>query len=107
MRNSLTIANLAGLPLLAAALFLPARGDAQQPHAAQKDDSAAQNYSQPDPAKRNEAFYDFTMGHLNEVYYLTTNQSSYADAAIDFYKKAYALEPGSPLIAEHLAEMYY
>jgi tetratricopeptide (TPR) repeat protein len=107
MRNSLRSITLAGLPLLAAALLWPACAAAQQVPAAPQGNSAAQNYSQPDPAKRAEAFYDFTMGHLNEVYYLTSNQSSYADAAIDFYKKAYALDPGSSLIAEHLAEMYY
>jgi tetratricopeptide (TPR) repeat protein len=118
MRNSLRTLSLAGLPLLAAMLW-PACGAAQEPptlpkdntapldNSIQKDNSAAQAYSQPDPAKRAEAFYDFTMGHLNEVYYLTSNQTSFADAAIDFYKKAYALDPGSPLIAEHLAEMYY
>jgi tetratricopeptide (TPR) repeat protein len=107
MRNSLRMTTLAGLPLLAAALLWPACGAAQEPPAAPRDGSAAQNYSQPDPAKRTEAFYNFTMGHLNEVYYLNSNQSSFADAAIDFYKKAYALDPGSHLIAEHLAEMYY
>jgi tetratricopeptide (TPR) repeat protein len=107
MRNSLTIAALAAVTLLAAALLCPVGATAQTPPAAPQSNTPAQNYSQPDPAKRNEAFYNFTMGHLNEVYYVTSNQSSYADAAIDFYKKAYALDPGSPLIAEHLAEMYY
>ncbi len=107
MRNSLRTTTLAGLPFLAASLLWPACAAAQDPPAAPQDDSPAQNYSQPDPAKRAEAFYDFTMGHLNEVYYLASNQSSNADAAIDFYKKAYALDPGAPLIAEHLAEMYY
>jgi tetratricopeptide (TPR) repeat protein len=107
MRNSLSNATLAGLPLLAAALLSPAYATAQTPPAAQKDDSATQSYSQPDPDKRSEAFYNFTMGHLNEVYYLTSNQSSNATAAIDFYKKAFALDPGSPIIAERLAEMYF
>ncbi len=107
MRNSLNTTALAALPLLAAALLWPTCGAAQAPPAATQENSGAQNYSQPDPAKRTEAFYDFTMGHLNEVYYLTSNENSYADAAIDFYKKAFALDPGSPLIAEHLAEMYY
>ncbi len=107
MRNPLSPFALAALPFLAAALLWPARGAAQTPPPASQDDSSAQGYSQPDPAKRAEAFYDFTMGHLNEVYYLTSNQSSYAEAAIDFYKKAFALDPGSPIIAEQLAEMYF
>jgi tetratricopeptide (TPR) repeat protein len=106
MRNSLNTRTLVVLALAAAALLLPALAATQTPPPASQDDSA-QNYSQSDPAKRSEAFYDFSMGHLNEVYYLNTNENSYATAAIDFYKKAYALDPGSPIIAEHLAEMYY
>ncbi|HUK31284.1 MAG TPA: tetratricopeptide repeat protein [Candidatus Acidoferrum sp.] len=107
MRNPLNKRTLAALPLLATAMLSPTRSIAQTPPPAAQDDSAAQTYSQPDPAKRSEAFFDFAMGHLNEVYYLTTNQDSYAAAAIDFYKKAYALDPGSSIISEHLAEMYY
>lgn len=106
MRNSLSTRTLAALAITTVALTSPARGLAQTPPPASQDDSA-QNYSQSDPAKRSEAFYNFSMGHLNEVYYLNTNENSYAVAAIDFYKKAFALDPGSPVIAEHLAEMYY
>jgi tetratricopeptide (TPR) repeat protein len=85
-----------------------------QPVRAQSDsddqdaaDSQPEKYTQTDPTKRAEAYYNYTMGHLNEVYYLTTSRSEFATAAIEFYKKAYELDPDSSAIAEHLAEMYY
>jgi tetratricopeptide (TPR) repeat protein len=94
------------LVFLAAAL-LPARAGAQTPPATAADDTADKGYSIADAARRAEAFYDFTMGHVNEAYFVTTNRGDYATAALDFYRKAYALDPDSPVIAEHLAEMYY
>jgi tetratricopeptide (TPR) repeat protein len=104
--SSLKCLVAATLTLLAAA-SLPARLNAQTPPVAKEDDSADKSYSIADQAKRAEAFYDFTMGHLNEVFFVTTNRADYATAALDFYKKAYALDPDSPVIGEHLAEMYY
>jgi tetratricopeptide (TPR) repeat protein len=47
------------------------------------------------------------MAHLYEVEYETSSQSEDANRAIDFYKKAYALDPTSPTIGEQLAEMYF
>ena len=47
------------------------------------------------------------MGHLFEQQYETTNQPEFATQAIDAYKKAYALDPKSPVIGERLAEMYW
>lgn len=47
------------------------------------------------------------MGHIYEEYYDTTNRSEYANLAIEFYKKAYALDPKSPVIGERLAEIYF
>jgi len=103
--------NISGLAAVTLALFatalMPARAGAQTPPAAKEDDSTDKAYSITDPAKRAEAFYDFTMGHLNEVFFVTTNRADYATASLDFYKKAYALDPNSPVIGEHLAEMYY
>jgi tetratricopeptide (TPR) repeat protein len=74
--------------------------------AAEKKDASTPAYSIPDAAKRAEAFYDYTMGHVNEIYFMSTNRADYAAAALDFYKKAYALDPSSPEIADHLAETY-
>src|SRR5262249_25910395 len=45
--------------------------------------------------------------HLYEQKYEATNDSEYATQAIEAYKKAYALDPKSPVIGERLAEMYW
>jgi tetratricopeptide (TPR) repeat protein len=92
---------------VAAVALMPSRVNAQASPPAKEDDSADKGYAISDSAKRAEAFYDFTMGHLNEVFFVTTNRGDYATAALDFYKKAYALDPDSAVIGEHLAEMYY
>ena len=107
MRNQLRTVTLAGLPLLVCTLLWPGPGIAQTPGTPLADDSQDQKFSQPDSAKRSEAMYNFAMGHLNEIYFVNTNESKYANLALDFYKKAYALDPDSPVIGEHLAEMYY
>jgi tetratricopeptide (TPR) repeat protein len=62
------------------------------------------------PAKdsaRAEAYYNFTMGHFYEQQYEATSRAEFATQAIDAYKKAYALDPKSPVIGERLAEMYW
>ena len=56
---------------------------------------------------RSEAYYNFTMGHIYEQQYEATSRPEYATQAIDAYKKAYALDPKSPVIGERLAEMYW
>src|SRR5580692_7136056 len=62
---------------------------------------------QDDPRPRADAYYNYAIGHLIEQKYETTNQAEYATQAIDAYKKAYALDPKSPVIGERLAEMYW
>jgi tetratricopeptide (TPR) repeat protein len=62
--------------------------------------------SAKDPA-RAEAYYNFTMGHIYEQQYEATSSAEYATKAIEAYKKAYALDPKSPVIGERLAEMYW
>jgi tetratricopeptide (TPR) repeat protein len=56
---------------------------------------------------RADAYFAFTMGHIYEQQYENTSKAEYASQAIDFYKKAYALDPKSPVIGERLAEMYW
>jgi tetratricopeptide (TPR) repeat protein len=56
---------------------------------------------------RAEAYYNFTIGHLYELQYEQTSQSEYATRAIEAYKRAYAVDPKSPIIGERLAEMYW
>ena len=59
------------------------------------------------PSPRADAYYNYAMGHLFEQQYETTNQPELATQAIAAYKKAYALDPNSPVIGERLAEMYW
>ncbi|MGB7280837.1 MAG: tetratricopeptide repeat protein [Candidatus Acidiferrum sp.] len=59
------------------------------------------------PSPRADAYYEYSMGHLFEQQYESTNDPDDATQAIDAYKKAYALDPKSPVIGERLAEMYW
>jgi tetratricopeptide (TPR) repeat protein len=59
------------------------------------------------PTPRADAYYYFAIGHVYELQYEQTNQPDLASKAIDAYKKAYALDPQSPIIGERLAEMYW
>src|SRR5580692_2195777 len=59
-----------------------------------------------DESARADLYYYFAMGHLNEQQYELTGRSEQAAESIDFYKKALALQPGSPVIMERLAEIY-
>jgi Flp pilus assembly protein TadD len=95
--------------------LMGALGVAQMPVAAQVQTNA-QTQFKPDaqpaeapvtPSPRAEAYYNYAMGHLFEQQYETTNQPEFATQAIDAYKKAYALDPKSPVIGERLAEMYW
>ena len=64
----------------------------------------------PEPPKvtsRADAYYNFTMGHIYEQQYEQTGAGEYATRAIECYKKAYAIDPQSPIIGERLAEMYW
>jgi tetratricopeptide (TPR) repeat protein len=63
--------------------------------------------SPAESSSRAAAYFDFTMGHIYEQQYENTSKPEYASQAIDFYKKAYALDPKSPVIGERLAEMYW
>ena len=65
------------------------------------DDTSAQA-----DARRSDVYYYFAMGHLDEQQYELTARAEQAAESIDFYKKALALQPGSPVIMERLAEIY-
>jgi Flp pilus assembly protein TadD len=82
---------------------LPLQNGAQ----AQSKAATAPSDTSAAPSPRAEAYYNFAMGHLFEQQYESTNQPEYATQAIDAYKKAYALDPKSPVIGERLAEMYW
>jgi predicted Zn-dependent protease len=63
------------------------------------------NFAKSPP--RAEAYYNFTLGHMFELQFEQTNQGEFATRAIEAYKKAYAVDPQSPIIGERLAEMYW
>jgi len=87
------------LPLFCASLVaLPA--------IAQNAAPAQSSTVRKDPV-RADAYYNFTMGHIYEQQYEQTGAGEYATRAIESYKKAYAVDPLSPIIGERLAEMYW
>jgi tetratricopeptide (TPR) repeat protein len=101
--------------LSSAATFAQTPTPAPAPAATSQDKSAAMpnqsaSATSSEVAKtpsRADAYYNFTMGHIYEQQYETTSKPEFATQAIDAYKKAYALDPKSPVIGERLAEMYW
>ena len=93
------------LPSLALSILVPSGAAAQSavPMAdGQKGTAAAQSDS-----KRADTYYNFTMGHIAEQMFEATSRNEYATQAIEYYKKAYAIDSASPVIGERLAEMYW
>lgn len=85
----------------------PAERKSQVPAAAQNPTVDPATQSPQKDSARAEAYYNFTMGHIYEQQYEASSNPDYATKAIDAYKKAYALDPKSPVIGERLAEMYW
>jgi tetratricopeptide (TPR) repeat protein len=85
----------------------PATPPTQQASPSTDSNSSSAPNSSPAFPGRADAYYNFTMGHIYEQQYENTSRSEYASQSIDFYKKAYALDPKSPVIGERLAEMYW
>ena len=77
-------------------------GQNQQPPAA-----ASPAQTGVSAAQRAEAYYNLTMGHLYQQNFEAAGRAEDATKAIDFFKRAYALDPLSPEIGEDLAEMYF
>jgi len=59
------------------------------------------------PDQRAQAYYNVTMGHLFEQEFESSGHAEDATKAIEFYKRAYAIDPSSPEIGEDLAEIYF
>ena len=57
--------------------------------------------------QRAQAYYNVTMGHLYEQEFESSGHAEDGAKAIDFYKKAYTLDPSSQEIGEDLAEVYF
>jgi tetratricopeptide (TPR) repeat protein len=94
---------------LAGIASVPASAQSAPPSAAKSPaNSAATKPALPDDAdKRAEAYFDFTMGHYFQQEFEANSRSEDANRAIDFFKKAYTLDPHSQQISEELAEMYF
>ncbi len=85
----------------AAAQNPPAKAQSAAPAAS----SSSAGYSQPDQAKRSDAYADFMLGHLAERQFVSTGKPEDAQEAIEDYKKALALDSDAS-ITERLAEVY-
>ena len=97
--------------VLASTFALTAHAQSQTPAKPADDTPSSQELASTQaptgPSSRADAYFDFTMGHIYEQQYENTSKAEFASQAIDFYKKAYALDPKSPVIGERLAEMYW
>src|SRR2546421_3934551 len=91
--------------LLTAFVFSAAPVSAQKRPAATPRNTPAPP-QQPDATRRADTYYDLAMGHLYQQAFEESRSSDDANLAIDFYKKAYALDPASQVIGEELATMY-
>ena len=94
MRYPVTLAFAAGL-LAAPGAFAQAAAQTQTP--------AAKPSSQ---SSQDDAYYYFTLGHMQEQKYENSNSADDANAAIESYKKALEIDPKSSVIMERLAEIY-
>ncbi len=75
------------------------------PNASAQAQTPAGGISAADSAHA-DAYYYFTMGHLQEQQYELTTSADIASQSIESYKKALELAPGSAVILERLAEIY-
>ncbi len=80
-----------------------AQSAAQAPSAGQPP---AQAQKPASDAAHADAYYYFTMGHTLEQQFEMSSSADVAAQAIDYYKKALAIEPDSATILERLAEIY-
>ena len=105
----LTIAATLFVPLtgMVAAQAPAGQGSPASPQAAPTSTAGPATSADNDSAGRADAYYNYTMGHIYEQQYENTSKAEYATQAIEFYKKAYALDPKSSVIGERLAEMYW
>jgi tetratricopeptide (TPR) repeat protein len=102
------LTGVTGLATLAQATQDSTSAKKSEPPATAVEQSAdPKTASSTNDSPRGEAYYSFTMGHIYEQQYEATSRPEYATQAIEAYKKAYALDPKSPVIGERLAEMYW
>ena len=86
----------------------PARAqDAARPQApSQTQSQSSVDTLSLDDSARGEAYYNFLMGHTQELQYELNGEDDLAEKSIASYKKALEIDPSSPVIMERLAEIY-
>ena len=85
----------------------PATPTPNAPKTAESSKNASATPANPgDQGTRGDVYYYYTMGHVDEQQYELTGRAELATQAIESYKKALELAPGSPVIQERLAEIY-
>jgi tetratricopeptide (TPR) repeat protein len=77
-----------------------------QPVAARMAPQAPGSSNPAGDPTRADAYYYFTLAHLQEQQFEVSGSSDQASQSIESYKKALSLEPGSTVIQERLAEIY-
>lgn len=108
LRHTVFALLLTGFGFTAVAQVPPKTADpASAPKQRSEASSPSQSGAPAADTPRADSYFDFTMAHIYEQLYENTSKADYATQAIDLYKKAYALDPKSPVIGERLAEMYW
>src|SRR6266699_6289498 len=100
----LVISLLALLPAMEPHAAAAPQGDRQSPAKLQ---AASQSGKPTEVDQHADAYYYFALGHYYQQEYEAASHADDANRAIDFYKKAYALDPNSQQISEELAEIYF
>jgi tetratricopeptide (TPR) repeat protein len=99
------------LPSAFALLLLTSLGvysaSAARPASSDPAPKKGQAASTPETQRRADIYFNLMMGHLYSQEYQESSKAADADRAIEYYKKAYALDPTSAAIGEELAEMYF
>ena len=72
----------------------------------QPSSQATSATQQSDANRTADAYYNFALGHAAEDEYEITGRNESANRAVEYYKKALGLDPGSSVIIERLAETY-
>ena len=85
----------------------PATAPASSAASASPTSSTSSAAAELTPEARATAYFDFTVGHYYQLEYEVSSSSDDADQAIDYFKKAFELDPSSDVIGEQLAEMYF
>jgi tetratricopeptide (TPR) repeat protein len=108
--HATAVAVLFGATLGAANVSAQAAAGPQQPAAKAAPPSSAAAPSTAAPkagdSSRADAYYYFTLGHLQELQYEATTSEDMAEQSIASYKEALAIDPDSVVAKERLAEIY-